>query len=55
MILRFAKNISLLFILNLLVSFPTLALDRITGAHIKEQAAKYFSEQSLNLNLLVSD
>ncbi len=55
MILSSAKNVSLLFILNLLVSFPTLASDRVTGAHIKEQAAKYFSEQGLNLNLLVSD
>ena len=55
MILSFAKNVSLLFIFNILVSFPTLASDRITGAQIKEQAAKYFSEQGLNLNLLVSD
>ena len=55
MILSFAKNFSLLFILNILVSFPTLASDRITGAHIKEQAARYFSEQGLNFNLLVSD
>ena len=55
MILSFAKNVSLLFILNILVSFPIFASDRVTGAHIKEQAARYFSEQGLNLNLLVSD
>ena len=55
MILSFAKNVSLLFILNILVSLPTLASDRVTGAHIKEQATRYFSEKGLNLKLLVSD
>ena len=55
MILSFSKNVSLLFILYLLVSFPTLASDRITGAQIKEQSARYFSEKGLNLKLLVSD
>ena len=55
MILSWVKNISLIFILNIFVSFPTLASDRVTVAHIKEQAAKYFSEQGLNLSLLVSD
>jgi len=55
MILNFAKNFSLLFVLNIVVFFPALASDRVTGADIKEQAARYFSEQGLNFNLLVSD
>jgi len=51
----FIKNISLIFLLNILVVSPTLASDRLKGIHIKEQAAKYFSKQGLNLSLLVSD
>jgi len=55
MIMCFIKNISLIFLLNILVVSPTLASDRLKGIHIKEQAAKYFSKQGLNLSLLVSD
>ena len=55
MTLNWVKNISLIFTLNILVSSPTFASERLKGLHIKEQAAKYFSEQGLNLSLLVSD
>ena len=34
---------------------PTSASDRLNGLHIKEQAAKYFSDKGLNLSLLISD
>ena len=55
MILSWIKNISLLFLLNILIALPSLASERLKGLHIKEQAAKYFSDQGLNLSLLVSD
>jgi flagella basal body P-ring formation protein FlgA len=53
--LNWLKNISLIFILNTLVSSPIFASERLKGLHIKEQAVQYFSEQGLNLSLLVSD
>jgi len=49
------KNISLLLLLNILMASPTSASERLNGLHIKEQAAKYFSDKGLNLNLLISD
>ena len=49
------KNISLLLLLNILMASPTSASDRLNGLHIKEQAAKYFSDKGLNLSLLISD
>ena len=55
MITSWTKNISLLFLLNILIASPFLASERLKGLHIKEQAAKYFSDQGLNLSLLVSD
>ena len=55
MILNWIKNIILLLILNILAASSALALDRLKGQHIKEQAAKYFLQQGLNLSLLVSD
>ena len=55
MIMSWTKNISLLFLLNILIALPSLASERLKGLHIKEQAAKYFSDQGLNLSLLVSD
>ncbi len=55
MIMSWAKKIILLFLLNILIAFPSLASERLKGLHIKEQAAKYFSDQGLNLSLLVSD
>ena len=55
MTLNCVKNISFFFTLIILVSSPTLASERLKGLHIKEQAAKFFSEQGLNLSLLVSD
>ena len=55
MTLNWVKNISLIFILNILVCSPTFASERLKGLQIKEQAAQYFSEQGLNLSLLVSD
>ena len=55
MIMSWIKNISLLFLLNILITLPSLASERLQGLHIKEQAAKYFSDQGLNLSLLVSD
>ena len=55
MIMSWAKKIILLFLLNILIAFPSLASERLKGLHIKEQAAQYFSEQGLNLSLLVSD
>ena len=55
MILSWIKNISLFFIISLLACSPTLASDRLNGLNIKEQAANYFSQQGLNLSLLVSD
>ena len=55
MIMSWTKNISLLFLLNILIALPSLASERLKGQHIKEQAAKYFSDQGLNLSLLVSD
>ena len=55
MIMSWVKNISLLFLLNILVFSPILASDRLKGLHIKEQAAEYFSQRGLNLSLLVSD
>ena len=53
--MSWVKNISLLFLLNILVFSPILASDRLKGLHIKEQAAEYFSQRGLNLSLLVSD
>ena len=53
--MSWTKNISLLFLLNILIALPSLASERLKGLHIKEQAAKYFSDQGLNLSLLVSD
>ena len=53
--MSWAKKIILLFLLNILIAFPSLASERLKGLHIKEQAAQYFSEQGLNLSLLVSD
>ncbi len=38
-----------------MIALPALASERLKGQHIKEQAAQYFSEQGLNLSLLVSD
>ena len=55
MILSWIKNIILLLILNILASSASLASDRLTGQHIKEQATKYFLQQGLKLSLLVSD
>ena len=55
MILNWIKNIILLLILNILASSASLASDRLTGQHIKEQATKYFLQQGLKLSLLVSD
>ena len=55
MILSWIKNISLLCIVSIMASSPTLASDRLNGLNIKEQAANYFSQQGLNLSLLVSD
>ena len=55
MIMSWTKNISLLFLLNILIALPSLASERLQGLHIKEQAAKYFSDQGLNLSKLVSD
>jgi flagella basal body P-ring formation protein FlgA len=55
MILSWIKNISLFFIMSLLACSPTLASDRLNGLNIKEQAANYFTQQGLNLSLLVSD
>ena len=55
MIMSGIKNISLLLLLNILMASPTSASERLNGLHIKEQAAKYFSDKGLNLNLLISD
>jgi flagella basal body P-ring formation protein FlgA len=55
MILSWIKNISLLCTVSIMASSPTLASDRLNGLNIKEQAANYFSQQGLNLSLLVSD
>ena len=55
MILSSIKNISLLCIVSIMASSPTLASDRLNGLNIKEQAANYFSQEGLNLSLLVSD
>lgn len=55
MILSWIKNISLLCIVSIMASSPTLASDRLNGLNIKEQAANYFSQKGLNLSLLVSD
>jgi len=53
--LHWIKNISLLVVINLLVPSVTLAADRLSGQHIKKQAAEYFTQQGLNLSLMVSD
>ena len=55
MILNWIKNIILLLILNILAASSALALDRLKGQHIKEQAAKYFLKQGLKLSLVISD
>ena len=55
MIMSGIKNISLLLLLNILMASPTSASERLNGLHIKEQAAKYFSDKGLNLSLLISD
>ena len=55
MTFNWVKNICFLIALSFLTSSPTLASDRLKGLHIKEQAAKYFSQKGLHLNLLVSD
>ena len=55
MIMTWAKRIIILFLLNILIALPSVASERLKGLHIKEQAAQYFSEQGLNLSLLVSD
>ena len=53
--MNWAKKIISFFLLNILIAFPSVASERLKGLHIKEQAAQYFSEQGLNLSLLVSD
>ena len=55
MIMSWTKNIILLFLINILIAFPSSGSERLKGLHIKEQAAKYFSDHGLNLSLLVSD
>ena len=55
MILNLVKNISLIIMLYLFASSATMASDRLNGQHIKEQAAKYFLQQGLNLSLMISD
>ena len=55
MITSWARKIISIFLLNILIALPSLASERLKGLHIKEQAAKYFSDQGLNLSLLVSD
>ena len=55
MTLGWIKNLSLLIVLNLLAPSSVLAVDRLSGQHIKEQAAEYFTQQGLKLSLVVSD
>ena len=55
MILGWIKNISLIIMLYSFASSAIAASDRLNGQHIKEQAAKYFAKQGLNLSLVISD
>ena len=55
MILDRIKNIVLFAIVSVLYAFPTQASDRLNGIDIKAQSVKYFTEQGLNITLLVSD
>ena len=49
------KNIVLFAIFSVLYAFSTQASDRLNGLDIKAQSFKYFTEQGLNITLLVSD
>tara|TARA_B100001939_G_scaffold335715_1_gene338002 strand:+ start:1441 stop:2160 length:720 start_codon:yes stop_codon:yes gene_type:complete len=49
------KNIVLFAIFSVLYAFSTHASDRLNGLDIKAQSFKYFTEQGLNITLLVSD
>ena len=53
--LYWIKNIGLIIILYSFASSTSMASDRLNGKHIKEQAAKYFLQQGLNLSLMISD
>ena len=53
--LDWIKNIGLIIILYSFASSTSMASDRLNGKHIKEQAAKYFLQQGLNLSLMISD
>ena len=55
MILNWIKNICLIVMLYSFTSSATMASDRLNGKLIKQQAAKYFSKQGLNLSLIISD
>ena len=55
MILGRIKNIVLFVIVSFLYAFPTQASDRLNGIDIKAQSVKYFTDQGLNITLLVSD